>query len=84
MLGFARKRVDNEFPTPETVDILAEVSEFRMGRNIGYLTGTIQNVAGSLDLFKGTDRKYEREALIQLAAFSIARIELIDKGRVFD
>jgi hypothetical protein len=73
-----------EHPTPQTVDILAEVSEFRTGRYLGGSPAIIRSLAQ----FAGNggngfvDISDERESMKRLAAHAIARIELLDKGKI--
>lgn len=79
MFGLLKpKPVDGApFPSPETVDVLAEVSEWRTGKNIGRSPLTISGLARYVVQTRPESADH-RDALVRLAATAIARIELID------
>lgn len=76
----------SEFPTPETVDVLAEVSEYltRRPRTVGH-PATVLSLArfvGHYDRYRDRfplARMDEREAMIRLAAHAVARVHALDR-----
>ncbi len=68
-------------PTPQTVDILAEVSEWRAGRNLGWSVGILEGLLATVTSRLASDAD-KRDALKRLAATAVARIELMDEGKI--
>jgi len=72
------------FPSPQTVDILAEVSDYLGKReHIGEFPPVMRSLAqfagnGGTQFVTVAD---EREAMVNLAAQAVARIEILDQRK---